>query len=86
MVFREDVLPLFIEQKALHRTGVPDDVAAGIRYLAGPESSWVTGQSFAIDGGHELRRAANLEIVARSVWGDRVVDEALAGRIPEVSR
>ena len=69
--------------KALHRTGRPDDIAAAIRYLAGPESSWVTGQSFAIDGGHELRRATNLEFVARSVWGDLVVDEALAGRIPQ---
>jgi NAD(P)-dependent dehydrogenase (short-subunit alcohol dehydrogenase family) len=83
LLFREEVLPLFIEQKALHRTGVPEDVAAGVRYLAGPESSWVTGQSFAIDGGHELHRATNLEFVARSLWGDQVVDEALAGRIPE---
>ncbi len=82
LLFREEVLPLFLEQKALHRTGVPDDIAAAIRYLAGPESSWVTGQSFAIDGGHELRKATNLEFVARSVWGDAVVDEALAGRIP----
>jgi NAD(P)-dependent dehydrogenase (short-subunit alcohol dehydrogenase family) len=86
MLFRDDVLPLFLEQKALHRTGVPDDVAAAIRYLAGPESSWVTGQSFAVDGGHELHRAANLEVVSRSVWGDRVVDEARAGRIPETGR
>jgi NAD(P)-dependent dehydrogenase (short-subunit alcohol dehydrogenase family) len=82
MLFRDDVLPRFIEQKALHRTGVPDDVAAGIRYLAGPESSWVTGQSFAIDGGHELHRATNLEVVARAAWGDEAVDAALAGQIP----
>lgn len=82
-LFSEKMLPRFLEQKALHRTGMPDDVAAGIRYLAGPESSWVTGQSFAIDGGHELHRATNLEFVARSVWGDKVVDEALAGRIPK---
>jgi NAD(P)-dependent dehydrogenase (short-subunit alcohol dehydrogenase family) len=83
LLFREEVLPLFLEQKALHRTGEPDDVAAGIRYLAGPESSWVTGQSFAIDGGHELHRATNLEFIARSVWGDEVVDEAIKGRIPK---
>jgi hypothetical protein len=42
----------------------------------------VTGQSFAIDGGHELRKATDLEFVARSVWGDHMVDEALAGRVP----
>jgi NAD(P)-dependent dehydrogenase (short-subunit alcohol dehydrogenase family) len=82
LLFRDEVLPKFLEQKVLHRTGVPDDIAAGIRYLAGPESSWVTGQSFAIDGGHELRKATDLEFIARSVWGDHMVDEALAGRIP----
>jgi hypothetical protein len=26
-----------------------------VRYLAGPESSWVTGQHLAVDGGHTLR-------------------------------
>jgi NAD(P)-dependent dehydrogenase (short-subunit alcohol dehydrogenase family) len=82
LLFRDEVLPRFLEQKALHRTGEPDDVAAGIRYLAGPESSWVTGQSFAIDGGHELHRATDLEFVARTLWGDEAVDQARAGRIP----
>ena len=86
LLFRQEVLPRFVEQKALNRTGMPDDIAAGIRYLAGPESSWVTGQSFAIDGGHELHRATNLEFIARAVWGDAVVDEANAGRIPRAPR
>jgi len=26
-----------------------------VRYLAGPESSWVTGQLITVDGGHTLR-------------------------------
>ena len=30
-------------------------VAAAVRYLAGPESTWVTGQMLGIDGGHQLR-------------------------------
>ena len=41
----------FAAEKPLGRLGEPEDVAAGVRYLAGPESSWVTGQSFAIDDG-----------------------------------
>lgn len=41
----------------LGRTGVPGDIAAAVRFLAGPESSWITGQSFAVDGGNELRGA-----------------------------
>jgi NAD(P)-dependent dehydrogenase (short-subunit alcohol dehydrogenase family) len=41
----------------LGRTGVPMDIAEAVRFLAGPESAWVTGQSFAVDGGNELRGA-----------------------------
>ena len=37
------------------RIGTVDDVAAAVRYLAGPESTWVTGQMLGIDGGHQLR-------------------------------
>jgi NAD(P)-dependent dehydrogenase (short-subunit alcohol dehydrogenase family) len=81
-LFETDLHARFVEQKPLGRTGVPEDIASGIRYLAGPESSWVTGQSFAIDGGHELRRATDLEVGARSAWGDAAVDAALAGRLP----
>lgn len=55
----------------LGRTGVPDDVAAAVRYLAGAETSWVTGQCFAVDGGTELVGApaylADLARVARRV-------------------
>jgi hypothetical protein len=32
-----------------------DDIARAVRYLAGPESSWVTGQLLTVDGGHTLR-------------------------------
>jgi len=37
-----------------NRAGEPDEVAAAVRYLAGPESGYTTGQSFAVDGGLEL--------------------------------
>ncbi len=33
------------------RVGLPEDVASVIRFLAGPESGWVTGQTFSADGG-----------------------------------
>lgn len=45
----------FLKMIPLGRGGEPEDIAAAVRYLAGPESSWVTGQSFAVDGGQELR-------------------------------
>ena len=79
----EEAIKLFIAEKPLGRTGVPDDIGAGVRYLAGPESSWVTGQSIGIEGGNELTKAPYLESVARKrLRDDAAVDEALAGRIP----
>jgi NAD(P)-dependent dehydrogenase (short-subunit alcohol dehydrogenase family) len=81
-MFEDDVLPKFIDEKPLGRTGVPDDIAAGIRYLAGPESSWVTGKSLGIDGGHELTKAPYLEALVRQQHGDAAIDAALAGVIP----
>jgi NAD(P)-dependent dehydrogenase (short-subunit alcohol dehydrogenase family) len=76
-----ELIQEFIDQKPLGRTGTPEDIAAGVRYLAGPESSWVTGQSLAIEGGNELRRAPSLEKVARHRLGDDAVDAALGGRL-----
>jgi NAD(P)-dependent dehydrogenase (short-subunit alcohol dehydrogenase family) len=79
----ESVMSQFVAEKPLGRTGVPDDIAAGVRYLAGPESSWVTGQSFGIEGGNELTRAPYLEALVRKRFGDAPIDAALAGRIPD---
>lgn len=35
----------------LGRLGEPDDIARVVRFLAGPESGWVTGQTLSADGG-----------------------------------
>jgi NAD(P)-dependent dehydrogenase (short-subunit alcohol dehydrogenase family) len=80
-----EIIADFVREKPLGRTGTPDDVAAGVRFLAGPDASWITGQSLAIEGGNELRRAPSLEKVARFRCGDEAVDAALAGRFPEPS-
>lgn len=42
---------------ALGRLGEPDDVAAAIAWLLGPESSWVTGEVLGVDGGLGTVRA-----------------------------
>ena len=51
----EATMDAFLGAQPLARGGEPDDIARAIRYLAGPESSWVTGQHLAVDGGHTLR-------------------------------
>jgi len=78
----DDVITRFLDETPLGRTGVPDDVAAGVRYLAGPESSWVTGQSLGIGGGNELTKAPDLEALVRRRYGDGPIDAVLSGRIP----
>ncbi len=43
----------------LVRVGTVDDIASAVRFLVGPESSWITGACLPVDGGHHLRRGAN---------------------------
>ncbi len=64
----------YLSQMPVARLGTVDDIAEGVRYLVGPESSWVTGQCLAIDGGHTLRRGPDLEPAARLIFGDDVVE------------
>ncbi|MBV9412427.1 MAG: SDR family oxidoreductase [Acidimicrobiia bacterium] len=51
----------YLAQMPLGRLGTVDDIAAAVRFLAGPESSWITGQIINVDGGHTLRRGPDLE-------------------------
>ena len=41
----------FYEKLPLNRLGKPEDVASLFAFLASDEASWITGQSFVIDGG-----------------------------------
>jgi NAD(P)-dependent dehydrogenase (short-subunit alcohol dehydrogenase family) len=54
------VLAAYMEQQPIDRPGQTEDIAGAIRYLAGPESSWVTGVPITVDGGTSLRRFPDL--------------------------
>ena len=45
----------YVEGIALGRAETPDDVAALVSYLAGPDSDYMTGQAILIDGGMVYR-------------------------------
>jgi NAD(P)-dependent dehydrogenase (short-subunit alcohol dehydrogenase family) len=63
----------YLDQMPLGRLGTTDDIASAVRWLAGPESSWVTGQCVAIDGGHTLRRGPRIESMVERFFGPEAV-------------
>ncbi|MEQ3552529.1 SDR family oxidoreductase [Pseudonocardia nematodicida] len=46
-----ETLKRYVESIPLGRVQTPDDVAAFVSYLAGPDSDYMTGQAALIDGG-----------------------------------
>jgi NAD(P)-dependent dehydrogenase (short-subunit alcohol dehydrogenase family) len=64
-----DLLQDYLEQMPISRVGTVDDIAAAVRFLAGSESSWVTGQMIGIDGGHQLRRGPNYGLFVEPMYG-----------------
>ena len=53
----------------LGRVGEPEEVAAVVRFLVGPEAGWVTGQNVAVDGGHALRRGPDISGLIDGLFG-----------------
>lgn len=63
------VLDSYLENIPLRRVGEPAEVAALVRFLVGPESSWITGQNISIDGGQSLRKGADYGAFAEAAYG-----------------
>ena len=74
-----DVLDDYLAQMSVRRVGTVEDIAAAVRYLAGPESTWVTGQVLSVDGGQTLRRGPDYTSFAEPAFGA----DALRGLLPE---
>jgi NAD(P)-dependent dehydrogenase (short-subunit alcohol dehydrogenase family) len=65
------VLDSYLALTPLHRVGKVDDVGALVRFLCGPESSWITGQNISVDGGQSLRGGADYSAFAEPVYRDQ---------------
>jgi NAD(P)-dependent dehydrogenase (short-subunit alcohol dehydrogenase family) len=63
----------------LGRLGDPEEVAALVRFLIGPEAAWITGQNVGIDGGHALRRGPDMSSLLEGVFGA----DGLRGIVPQ---
>ncbi len=64
------VIDDYVRQMPLGFVGDPEDIGDAAVWLASSESRWVTGQQIAVDGGHTLRRAPDLEAAIRARLGD----------------
>jgi len=54
----------YVENTPLGGVGEPADVANLVRFLAGDEARWITGQVIDVDGGHSLRRGPDYSMFA----------------------
>ncbi len=78
----EKIFGRFLNEFPIRRAGEPVDIGQAVRYLAGPESAWVTGQSFAVDGGQELRKNPDLSHMLEANVGPEAWAAVKKGKIP----
>ena len=82
MFENRDMIGAFLQEQPIARDGAPPDIARAIRFLTGPESAWITGQSLTVDGGHTIRKFPWLEDVAKAVAGEDLFDAIDRGELP----
>lgn len=64
------VLDSYRDNTPIDRIGTPADIAAAVRFLVGPEATWLTGQVLTVDGGQSLRRGPSLASVLEPLFGE----------------
>ena len=52
--YGEDGQAELVSGIAMRRLGRPEDIAHGVRFFVSEQSSWITGQTISIDGGHAI--------------------------------
>jgi len=71
LMMMQSIVDDYLEQMPLRRVGTTEDVGRLVRFLLGPESSWITGTCISVDGGHHLRRGPDIEPAMEMVLGDQ---------------
>ena len=69
-----DVHQDYLDCMPLARHGTVNDIAAAVRFLCGPESSWITGVNLSVDGGHHLRRGPDVGSLAAMLYADAALN------------
>lgn len=72
------VLDDYMDQMPIARPGTVADIGGAALYLAGPDSTWVTGQVLHVDGGHSLRRGPLFKEFLEPLFGE----DGLRGVMP----
>lgn len=72
------LMAAYVAETPLGRRGEPEDIGRAVRFLAGPESAWVTGQTFSVDGGLELGRAPDF---MEAIYGKDTMERLRRGQL-----
>lgn len=70
------MIAAYTDETPLGRIGRPEDVAQVVRFLAGPDSGWVTGQTFSADGGLDQGKGPD---PMDAMFGKDVMDRIRSG-------
>ena len=46
-----EMIDRFAKMNPLERLGTPEDIAAAVAFLAGPDGAWINGQTLRANGG-----------------------------------
>ena len=46
-----EIIDRFAKMNPLERLGTPQDIAAAVAFLAGPDGAWINGQTLRANGG-----------------------------------
>ena len=76
-----ETMSAFTQFIPMARAGESEDLARALRFMAGPESGWVTGQIIAADGGQELRGFPDPGPLLDQIYGREQMEQLRLGKV-----